>query len=43
MIDEVSGSYDKTIRVWDAESGSELLKLEGHDSVKSVAGRKFRI
>ena len=34
----VSGSYDKTIRIWDAESGQELLKLEGHsDYVLSVS------
>ena len=26
----VSGSYDKTIRLWDVESGKELKKLEGH-------------
>jgi WD40 repeat protein len=33
----VSGSDDKTVRVWDAISGSELLKMEGHtDSVYSV-------
>ena len=26
----MSGSDDRTIRIWDAESGQELLKLEGH-------------
>ena len=26
----MSGSGDETIRIWDAESGQELLKLEGH-------------
>ena len=29
----VSGSYDRTIRIWDAESGQELSKLEGHTAV----------
>jgi WD40 repeat protein len=29
----VSGSYDRTIRIWDAESGQELSKLEGHSGV----------
>ena len=34
----VSGSSDRTIRIWDAESGQELLKLEGHSSyVSSVS------
>ena len=34
----VSGSYDKTIRVWDSTSGSELMVLNGHkDRVNSVA------
>ena len=26
----VSGSYDKTLRIWDAASGESVLKLEGH-------------
>ena len=26
----VSGSDDKTIRLWDVDSGKELKKLEGH-------------
>ena len=34
----VSGSWDKTVRVWDADSGECLLKLEGHTgSVSSLA------
>jgi WD40 repeat protein len=27
----VSGSFDKTVRVWDATSGTEILRLQGHD------------
>jgi hypothetical protein len=34
----VSGSWDKTVRVWEAASGAELLRLRGHeDDVWSVA------
>eukprot|EP00741_Cyanophora_paradoxa_P001919 tig00000523_g1858.t1 len=34
----VSGSDDKSVRVWDAEMGAELLQLQGHTgSVNSVA------
>ena len=34
----VSGSDDKTVRVWDAATGKEVQKLEGHsDYVTSVA------
>ena len=27
-----SGSDDGTVRIWDAESGQELLQLKGHTS-----------
>ena len=34
----VSGSYDQTVRVWDAASGAELLVLRGHeDDVPAAA------
>src|SRR5260370_38210537 len=34
----VTGSWDKTARLWDAETGKEILALEGHSSmVQSVA------
>jgi WD40 repeat protein len=34
----VSGSYDKTVRLWDAVTGATLQTLEGHSSfVNSVA------
>ncbi|KAE9394627.1 hypothetical protein BT96DRAFT_886390 [Gymnopus androsaceus JB14] len=34
----VSGSYDKSVRIWDASTGKEMHKLEGHTSwVSSVA------
>ena len=34
----VSGSYDSSVRVWDALTGSELKELKGHtDKVRSVA------
>jgi len=29
----ISGSEDTTVRVWDASSGKELNKLEGHPTV----------
>jgi WD40 repeat protein len=33
-----SGSEDRTVRVWDVESGAELFRLEGHrDGVNGVA------
>src|SRR5260370_32393650 len=34
----VSGSHDKTVKVWDAGTGKDLLTLQGHtDWVSSVA------
>ena len=34
----VSGSYDKTLRLWDAVSGAHLNMLNGHyNGVRSVA------
>ena len=34
----VSGSYDKTVKVWDAATGQETLTLKGHSmAVTSVA------
>ena len=34
----VTGSEDKTVKVWDAETGQEVLALKGHtDDVSSVA------
>merc|ERR1712196_264785 len=34
----IGSGGEKTIRIWDAESGQELLKLEDHsDSVSSVS------
>ena len=29
----MSGSRDKTLRIWDVQSGQEVCKLEGHSSV----------
>ena len=35
----VTGSWDKTARIWDARSGAEIAVLTGHvDGVSSVAG-----
>jgi WD40 repeat protein len=31
----VSGSMDRTIRVWDAATGKELVKMFGHQKVVS--------
>jgi Tol biopolymer transport system component/cytidylate kinase len=33
----VSGSWDKTVRVWDAHTGDELAVLEGHSRVVTSA------
>ena len=34
----VSGSFDKTVKVWDAQTGQETLTLKGHsDTVLSVS------
>ena len=36
----MSGSLDSTIKLWDAQTGSELRTLEGHsNSVASVASQ----
>ena len=29
----ITGSYDRTCKVWDTASGKELLSLEGHRNV----------
>lgn len=29
----LTGSYDRTCKVWDIDSGAELLTLEGHKNV----------
>lgn len=29
----ITGSYDRTCKVWDTITGKELLKLEGHKNV----------
>jgi len=31
-----SGSFDKTVRLWDAATGEERQKLEGHDDCVSI-------
>ena len=36
----ITGSYDRTCRVWDTASGEELLALEGHKNVVS-GGRRL--
>ncbi|HJZ54208.1 MAG TPA: hypothetical protein VKE74_04590, partial [Gemmataceae bacterium] len=33
----VTGSYDRTARVWDAKTGTEVLTLQGHTGVVSSA------
>lgn len=32
----ITGSYDRTCKVWDTASGEELLTLEGHKNVVYV-------
>jgi WD40 repeat protein len=40
----VSGSRDDTVKIWDAQTGSELRSLEGHsDSVTNVSLRNVHI
>ena len=40
----VSGSSDKTVRVWDAATGKEVQKLEGHSGyVNSVSFSPVRV
>ena len=39
----VSGSDDKTVRVWDAASGAELLVLRGHEGPVYSARRSRRM
>jgi dynein assembly factor with WDR repeat domains 1 len=34
----ITGSYDRTCRVWDTASGEELLALEGHKNVVGGVG-----
>jgi len=29
----LTGSYDRTCKVWDIDNGAELLSLEGHKNV----------
>ena len=29
----MSGSYDNTLKVWDAQTGQEMLTLKGHSQV----------
>ena len=32
-ISFITGSYDRTCKVWDTQTGDELLTLEGHKNV----------
>jgi dynein assembly factor with WDR repeat domains 1 len=29
----ITGSYDRTCKVWDTKTGTEILKLDGHKNV----------
>ena len=29
----ITGSYDRTCKVWDTQTGKEVLKLDGHKNV----------
>ena len=36
-VDIVSGSDDRTVRIWDATTGAEVMKMKGHsNSVQSA-------
>jgi WD40 repeat protein len=38
----VSGSYDQTLKVWDAQSGQEKLSLKGCDQTGAWISGVFR-
>ena len=37
-LEDICGSYDESIRIWNALSGKELQKLEGHSSYVTRVG-----